>query len=177
MSATPADRLDFWSFVDLARRRLSKEFGVRNVGATEVLLSLNRASGIVTYDLESVVHRPSGGSWATFRIMYVLWLAGPMESRKLAELTGMSRAAVSNLTGPMVESGLLSRESHHKDRRCVIVRLTDLGTQEIAAVFARHHRREIEWVSRLDLDEQQTLIRLLNKLVASRDDFEITFRR
>jgi DNA-binding MarR family transcriptional regulator len=109
--------------------------------------------------------------------MYALWLAGPMESRKLAELTGMSRAAISNLTGPMVEAGLLSREPHEKDRRRVIVGLTDLGAQEIAVVFAQHHRREIEWVSSLDPDEQQTLIRLLNKLVAGRDDFDITYRR
>jgi len=177
MSTTPSDRLDFWSFVDLAKRRLSDEFGVSNVRATEVLLSLNRASGVVTYDLESVVHRANGGSWATFRIMYVLWLAGPMESRKLAELTGMSRAAVSNLTGPMVKFGLLSRESHDKDGRSVILGLTDLGREEIAAIFARHHRREIEWVSKLDPDEQQTLVRLLNKLVSNRDDFEIALRR
>src|SRR5918998_1701199 len=95
------DELNFWSFIELANARLAAQ-GFAHPMATEVLLTLNRASSVVTYDLESAVHRPKGWSWAQFRLMYVTWLAGPVESKLAAELSGMSRAAVSNLTKPLV---------------------------------------------------------------------------
>ncbi len=51
------DGLDFWSFIELANRRLSTEYGSTHELATQVLLTLNRASNVVTYDLESSIHR------------------------------------------------------------------------------------------------------------------------
>lgn len=72
--------LDYWSFVELAQERLNSKFGgEHHRSATEVLLTLNRASDIVTYDLEAAVHRPRGRSWSAYRLMFVIWLAGPIE--------------------------------------------------------------------------------------------------
>ena len=45
-------RLDFWTFIELAKTRLGFEFGLGGLSATEVLLTLNRASMAITYDLE-----------------------------------------------------------------------------------------------------------------------------
>lgn len=61
MTEADARDLDYWSFVELANRRLSSRYGDYHEQATEVLLTLNRASDIVTYDLEAAVHRPRGG--------------------------------------------------------------------------------------------------------------------
>lgn len=83
--------LNFWSFIELANKRLATEHGFRDQLATEVLLTLNRASNVVTYDLESSIHRPRGWSWSSFRLLFVTWLAGPIEPKAAAELTGMSR--------------------------------------------------------------------------------------
>ncbi len=54
------ESLDFWSFIELANRRLSTEYGSTHELATQVLLTLNRASNVVTYDLESSIHRRAG---------------------------------------------------------------------------------------------------------------------
>src|SRR5690348_2768644 len=62
-----APGLDFWSFVASATRTLADEHGFGQQRATEVLLTLNRASDLVTYDLEASVHRPRGRSWSAFR--------------------------------------------------------------------------------------------------------------
>ena len=75
-------RLDFWTFIELAKIRLGSEFGSGGLSATEVLLTLNRASMAITYDLESAVHGPRGLSWASFRLLFVTWLAGPLEPKK-----------------------------------------------------------------------------------------------
>lgn len=160
--------LDFWSFVRLAEGRL-RALGFAHPQATELLLTLNRASGVVTYDLETTVHRPRGRSWASFRLMYVVWLAGPVESRKAAELTGMSRAAVSNLTGRLVVEGVLDRTPHDHDGRGVVLALTGAGECEMITTFGVQNEREQAWAESLTEPERRTLVRLLDKLVAGRD--------
>ncbi|GAA4879513.1 MULTISPECIES: MarR family winged helix-turn-helix transcriptional regulator [Saccharopolyspora] len=168
--------LDFWSFVERANRRLAAEYGFRHQLATEVLLTLNRASNIVTYDLEAAVHRPRGRSWSGFRLMFVTWLAGPLEPKKAAELTGMSRAAVSNLAKGLVGDGLLARAPGERDGRSVLLSLTEAGHQEIVEVFQAHNDREHEWTSVLTETEQRILVMLLDKLITNRDQFDVRGR-
>lgn len=176
MAAGERGELDFWSFVELANRRLSSEYGFRHQLATELLLTLNRASNIVTYDLEASVHRPRGRSWSGFRLLFVTWLAGPLEAKKAAELTGMSRAAVSNLTKTLVADGLLSRTPGEHDGRSVLLSLTDAGHREMVDVFREHNEREHGWASVLSAEEQRILIMLLDKLVTNRDQFDVRGR-
>ncbi|WP_018654398.1 MarR family winged helix-turn-helix transcriptional regulator [Actinomadura flavalba] len=166
---TPAP--DFWSFVELADRRLADEFGYPTGHATRLLLTLNRASMIVTYDLESTVHRPRGHSWAGFRLLFVTWLAGPLEPGRAAALAGMSRAAVSNLTRTLVSDGLLTRSRGGRDGRSAQLALTPSGQERIAEVFAAQNAREHEWAGVLTETEQRMLIMLLDKLIAGRESF------
>lgn len=173
MDTGPEERpLDFWSFVEVARQRLAEEPGAADVEATELLLSLNRASSLVTYDLESGIHRPEGRSWAAFRLMYVLWLAGKMEPHRLAEVAGMSRAAVSNLVRPLCEQGILVRESHPDDGRAVLLSLTPAGHAAARSAYLAQNVREAEWVSVLTPAERVKLVRLLGKLVDGRSDID-----
>ncbi|KMS89791.1 MarR family winged helix-turn-helix transcriptional regulator [Prauserella rugosa] len=176
MTAGDQDGLDFWSFVELANRRLSGEYGFTHQLATELLLTLNRASNIVTYDLEASVHRPRGLSWSGFRLLFVTWLAGPLEAKKAAELTGMSRAAVSNLAKTLVGDGLLARTQGEHDGRSVMLSLTDHGHAEMVEVFREHNEREAEWADVLSEQEQRILIMLLDKLVTNRDQFDVRGR-
>ncbi|GLY65043.1 MarR family winged helix-turn-helix transcriptional regulator [Amycolatopsis taiwanensis] len=166
-----AGELDFWSFVELANTRLAGEFGFSHQLATEVLLTLNRASNLVTYDLEATIHRPRGRSWSGFRLLFVTWLAGPLEASKAAELTGMSRAAVSNLAKTLVADGLLERTPGTHDGRSVLLSLTERGQAEMVEVFREQNERENEWASVLTETEQRILVMLLDKLISNRDRF------
>ncbi|WP_409179335.1 MarR family winged helix-turn-helix transcriptional regulator [Amycolatopsis sp. VS8301801F10] len=165
------DSLDFWSFIALANRRLSEEFGFRHQLATEVLLTLNRASNLVTYDLESAVHRPRGRSWSAFRVLFVVWLAGPLEPSAAARLAGMSRAAVSNLAKTLVSEGLLTRTPGETDGRSVRLSLTEAGHAEMLEVFEAQNEREAGWVEVLTEAEQRVLVLLLDKLISGRAGF------
>ncbi|MEU5841616.1 MarR family winged helix-turn-helix transcriptional regulator [Rhodococcus sp. NPDC047139] len=168
--------LDYWSFVELAQERLNSKFGEHHRSATEVLLTLNRASDIVTYDLEAAVHRPRGRSWSAYRLMFVVWLAGPIEPNAAARLTGMSRAAVSNLAKPLVEAGILEKTPVSHDGRSVQLSLTDAGEKEIAETFRAQNEREEAWVEVLSPTEQQILVMLLNKLITNRSQFDVRGR-
>lgn len=177
MEDVDAAGLDFWSFVALANRRLAQEYGFRHQLATEVLLTLNRASDLVTYDLEAAVHRPRGRSWSGFRLLFVVWLAGPLEPKSAARLTGMSRAAVSNLVKTLVADGLLHRVPDEHDGRSVQLSLTETGHEEMVSVFREHNEREFGWTNVLTEDEQRTLVTLLGKLITSRAEFDTRSRR
>ncbi|TDB83775.1 MarR family transcriptional regulator [Actinomadura sp. KC216] len=166
------EQLDFWSFVDLAGHRLADEFGFPHRLATRLLLTLNRASAIVTYDLESTVHRPRGHSWAAFRLLFVTWLAGPLEPGRAATLAGMSRAAVSNLAKTLVADGMLARTPGARDGRSVILSLTDDGRRAMLDIFAAQNERERQWADVLTETEQRMLIMLLDKLIAGREQFD-----
>jgi MarR family transcriptional regulator, negative regulator of the multidrug operon emrRAB len=168
--------LDFWSFIKLAKSRLGTQFGTEGQLANEVLLTLNRASMAVTYDLESALHRPRGLSWAAFRLLFVTWLAGPLEPKKAAELAGMTKAAVSNLVKPLVETNLLTRTPADRDGRSVQLTLTEEGWRQMQELFAEQSAREQAWVAALTPAEQHVLVMLLNKLIADRSDFDMRTR-
>ncbi|NLU84577.1 MarR family transcriptional regulator [Rhodococcus sp. HNM0569] len=168
--------LDFWSFIAHAHRRLETEFGSTHELATEVLLTLNRASNVVTYDFEASVHRPRGLSWSTFRLMFVTWLAGPLESKAAALLTGMSRAAVSNLTKTLVEAGLMDREVDPRDKRSARLSLTEAGREKVSDAYRAQNEREYAWANVLTEAEQRVLVMLLEKLITNRSEFDVRGR-
>lgn len=173
---TDSAQPDFWSFIETANAKLAGEYGFEHQLATEVLLTLNRASNVVTYDLESSVHRPRGWSWSSFRLLFVTWLAGPIEPKRAAELTGMSRAAVSNLSKSLIGDGLLVRTPDETDGRSVRLALTDEGHTRMVESFAEQNEREHAWASVLTEPEQRILVMLLNKLITNRSQFDVRGR-
>ena len=158
------DDLGFWSFIDYAVDRTRERMPGIDPLAMRMVMTLHRAASMIVYDIESSVHRPRGWSWPGFRVMFALWLAAPVEARRVAELTGMSRAAVSALVATLERDGLVAKEPAPHDGRAVQLSLTAAGLEAISTDFRAHNDREQDWASALTRDEQQTLISLLDKL-------------
>lgn len=133
--------------------------------AMRLVLSLHRLTSALVYDLESSVHRPQGWSWAGFRVLFVLWLAGPLEAGRVATLSGMSRAAVSALIVTLRRRGLVTRDRSSHDGRAAQVALAPAGKRAIARAFRLHNARERAWTETLTRPEQRRLIELLGKLM------------
>ena len=171
-----AEGLDFWTFVDVAVERASEQLPEIDPDAMRLVLSLHRTVGMLVYDLESSVHRPRGLSWPGFRILFALWIAGPLEVRRVAELSGMSRAAVSALVKTLERDGFLQRRPLEHDRRLVELNLTERGRTEIARTFSVHNGRERLWAEALSPEEQKTMIGLLRKLMQRRTLTEVRRR-
>ncbi|MCL6737486.1 MarR family winged helix-turn-helix transcriptional regulator [Streptomyces neyagawaensis] len=170
------EHLHFWSFIDHAIERTSRELPGIDPLAMRLVLTLHRAANMLVYDLESTVHRPRGWSWPGFRVLFVIWLSAPVEARKVAELSGMSRAAVSALVNTLERDGLVSKERAPYDGRAVQLRLTDAGLEAITSAFRSHNEREQEWAGSLSAEEQKTLIDLLAKLTAHSTHFDARHR-
>ncbi|MFF3573937.1 MarR family winged helix-turn-helix transcriptional regulator [Nocardia jiangxiensis] len=164
------DQLDYLSFVDFAVEKATRELGSVDATAMRLVLTLHRVTSALVYDLESAVHRPRGWSWAGFRVLFVLWLAGPLEAKRVAELSGMSRAAVSALLATLERDGLIDKTRAEYDRRAVQIALTDAGHAAIVDAFADHNDRERAWAGALSAPERQILIGLLGKLMHGVND-------
>jgi DNA-binding MarR family transcriptional regulator len=158
--------LDFWTFVDAAVSRAHDRLPDIDPEAMRLILTLYRVTNMVLYDLESVVHRPRGWSYPGFRLLFTLWIAGPMEAKRAAELSGMSRQAVSALVATLDRDGLVSKVPDVNDRRAVRLSLTDKGEDAIGQAFTAHNERETLWADTLSAEERETLVRLLGRLGA-----------
>jgi DNA-binding MarR family transcriptional regulator len=165
MTTRPRE-LDYLSFVDYAVSTATRELPAVDPTAMRLVLTLHRVTTALVYDLEASVHRPRGWSWPGFRVLFVLWLVGPAEAKRVAELSGMSRAAVSALVNTLVRDGLVSRTKAEHDRRAVQLELTDAGREAITGGFAAHNEREQAWAEALSGPERTILIGLLEKLMA-----------
>ena len=161
-----AQELDFWTFVDAAVERAHDRLPELDPEATRLILTLYRVTNMVIYDMESVVHRPRGWSYPGFRLLFTLWIAGPMEAKRAAELSGMSRQAVSALVRTLDRDGLVSKVPAVHDRRAVRLSLTAEGEEAISGAFVTHNERERLWAGSLSEEERDTLARLLAKLGA-----------
>lgn len=171
-----AEHLHFWSFIDHAVERAGRELPGIDPLAMRLVLTLHRAANMLVYDLESTVHRPRGWSWPGFRVLFAIWLSGPVEAKKVAELSGMSRAAVSALVNTLERDGLVSKERAAYDGRAVRLALTEAGLEAITTAFLAHNEREQEWAGSLGEEEQRTLVDLLGKLIAHSTHFDARHR-
>ena len=155
------------AFVDGALARIPELVGGVDREAMALVLLLHRVTNVVVYDLESTVHRPAGWSWSAFRAVFPLWVGGPLEPSRLAELSGMSRQAVSALAKTLEADGLIARQSVDHDGRSVRFALTPAGERQLEQAFRAHNDRESQWAATLSPAERATLTALLAKLAAA----------
>lgn len=163
----PPEELDYLSFVDYAIDKTTAELPKVDPAAMRLGLTLHRLTSALVYDWESTVHRPRGWSWGGFRVLFVLWLAGPMEAKRVAQLSGMSRAAVSALVNTLERDELVSRKQAEHDKRAVLLSLTEAGHDAITSAYEAHNEREQAWANALTKPELMVLIGLLDKLTTS----------
>ena len=160
------EQLDYLSFVDYALAQTARELPGVDTDAMRMVLTLHRVTSALVYDLEASVHRPRGWTWPGFRVLFVLWLAAPAEAKRVAELSGMSRAAVSALVNTLERDGLVARRTAEHDQRAVRLSLTPAGHAAITSAFHAHNEREQAWAGLLTAQERATLAGLLGKLMS-----------
>ncbi|TYB53026.1 MarR family transcriptional regulator [Nonomuraea sp. PA05] len=123
---------------------------------------------LLVTDLETRIHRPRGWTLPGFRLMFKLWLLGPTQPVRLAEISAMSRSAVTNAVNTLERAGLVERGPVPGDGRAVVVALTGAGEEAVREAFAEQARREGEWFAPLDEAERARLTGLLIRILRER---------
>ncbi len=115
--------------------------------------------------MEQEVLVEHGLSWTAFSMLYDLWIWESLETKRLAESVGVSKATISNITKTLERKQLCYRKTDSKDRRVTYVGITDTGKEVMETLYPPFHKREVDIVSSLTTDEQKEMSRLLRKVI------------
>lgn len=160
----PATIRDSGAILELARERIRSVVPDADLPAFSVVFTLIRAAEQITHRL-GTTHRPMGWTWAGFRVLFWIWLLGPLEPRAIASLAGASRASISSALNTLERDGFVVRSRGSHDRRLVTVELTARGRGQIVEAFTATNAREREWVAQFTADEQAVFAELLGRLL------------
>ncbi|GAA2209524.1 MarR family transcriptional regulator [Nonomuraea monospora] len=162
--AAPAD-LEYAAY---ARERLAAMPAPADPEAFALAYHLLQLAYLLVTDLETRIHRPRGWTLPGFRLMFKLWLLGPTQPVRLAEISAMSRSAVTNAVNTLERAGLVERGPVPGDGRAVVVALTGAGEEAVREAFAEQARREGEWFAPLGEAEREQLTGLLIRILRER---------
>jgi DNA-binding MarR family transcriptional regulator len=161
--------VDSAAFEDRSDRRVAQTVGRKADLATfRASFDLIRLSTRLVQRIESTVHHPAGWSMAGFRVMFCVWVAGDLEPRDIARLSGLSRAAVSSVLNTLERDGLVERRRESEDRRLVTVRLSPSGAEKVADAYRRQHDEEKRFFGELDRRELEQFGSTLRALLHPR---------
>lgn len=163
--ASHAQALDGARFEQLAREAVARHVAKPDLEAMALVFNVIRVANRIGYDLETHVHRSSGLSRAAFRVLFAVWVAGPISPNQLARLSNVSPASISSVLNTLERAELIVRRRVAADRRVVEVALTGKGEETIPALWIRHHERERSWAAALTAEQRRTLVELLRILV------------
>ncbi|MFN3256631.1 MAG: MarR family winged helix-turn-helix transcriptional regulator [Ilumatobacter sp.] len=131
------------------------------------MFDLFRASSRIIGELEASVHRSVGLSTAGFRVLFTVWVFDALEPRRIATLSGVSRAAVSGVLNTLERDGFVRKRRDQADGRLVTVTLTDSGRATVAEAYRAQNRREREIFAGLDAAELERFTSTLRRLLAA----------
>lgn len=86
-------------------------------------------------------------------------------STEISNLLDITPAAVTHMINPLERAGCVERMNDENDRRLVLIRLTKKGNK-IAELFIENFKEKLSgFIAHLGVEDSQTFIRLMNKLL------------
>jgi DNA-binding MarR family transcriptional regulator len=130
---------------------------------------ISRLSLVVEKGLESVFAQFGLNNWS-FDMLATLRRAGPpyrLSPSELFRSMMVTSGTMTNRIDRLTEKGFLRRAPDPKDRRGILVELTDQGRELIDAALISHVANEARLLQPLSSEEQSTLAALLSKWLSS----------
>jgi DNA-binding MarR family transcriptional regulator len=155
--------MDSATFEETSLRRTKEAIPDLDESAFRVGFNLVRAANSLIQASEDKIHRPSGWSWAGFRVMYIIWISGEITARDISRLASVTRQTMSSVLATLERDGLVERTRDAADRRLMAVRLTSTGNDGVRAAMKAQNELEATRLSFLTAEERHTLGLLLEK--------------
>jgi len=91
----------------------------------------------------------------------------PLRAREVATLTSSPGATSTKRLDRLADAGLVERRTFERDRRGVLVTLSEAGRALVDEVFPQHAARELALLTDLSADERARLAALLARVLAT----------
>ncbi|MFI6642814.1 MarR family winged helix-turn-helix transcriptional regulator [Streptomyces sp. NPDC050504] len=127
--------------------------------------NIYRAATAVRQHLENSVLRGADLTWTGFVVLWVVWIWGESETRRVAEEAGISKGTLTGVVRTLEARGLVRRAAHPEDGRRVLLRLTEKGEELMQDVFPRFNEEEAFVTSRLSDAECHGVAQALRQVV------------
>ena len=124
-------------------------------------------SGPIVHQIWNVTHilrRISDGRAGQKRILTILLRNENITQSELTAHLGIQPGSASEILSKLEGAGLIRRVENQSDRRTVRIELTARGRREAEAAKAEKDDRKQELLSPLSTEEQEQLLRLLEKM-------------
>jgi MarR family transcriptional regulator, organic hydroperoxide resistance regulator len=135
--------------------------------AAHAVSSLYRAANAARSHLTNTVLRPHDLTWTGFLVLWLLWIWDRMETRRVAESVGISKATLTGVTNTLVGKGLVVRVPSQVDRRLVELELTPAGQTLMTELYPQFNRAEAELVTGISAEDLAVLTRGLREVVTT----------
>ncbi len=133
--------------------------------ATAAVSNIFRAANVLRGHFEREVLADVDLSFSAFTVLWVLWIWGDQEASRVAEEAAISRGTLTGVVSTLERRGLATRSPHPRDRRSVVVGITDDGRSLMVEYFPRFNREEVRLVEGLTKDEKLAAASFLRAVV------------
>lgn len=111
-------------------------------------------------------HRMGGGKASQSRVLHILDHHEGITQSQLQETMGIRQSSMSELVQKLEEQDLIVRERSDRDRRQILISLTDAGREELRANDEKRSLQAQQLLNSLSEGEQEQLSMLLGKLLS-----------
>ncbi|MET7763232.1 MarR family transcriptional regulator [Streptomyces sp. NPDC005336] len=127
--------------------------------------NIYRAASAVRQHLENSVLRGCDLTWTAFVVLWVVWIWGESETRKVAEEAGISKGTLTGVSRTLEAKGLIRRSRHPSDGRLVLLSLTGEGASLMRRVFPEFNEEEAFVTAPLTDEECRQTAEALRRVV------------
>ena len=128
-----------------------------------------RVANLVRNYTERNLLSDHGLTFSGFTVLWVLWINGKMESRELADESGISKSTLTGVVKTLEKQALVIRKPHAQDGRKVFVHPTAKGRTTMNTIFPVFNSFEAMFTQDLSDKEKSNLTRSLRIILHSLD--------
>lgn len=131
--------------------------------------AIHRAAAAIRQHLENSALRRSDLTCTGFAVLWAVWIEGEMETRHVAEKTGISKGTLTGVANTLQSRGLVERRTHAADGRLVVLRLTAAGEKLMNELLPQFHEEQVFVSEPLTTVEAQSVAEMLRRVVTHLD--------
>nr|WP_264065275.1 MarR family transcriptional regulator [Mycolicibacterium komossense] len=160
----PSDVRAYNDAVDRIRSEWDATYPHLDTEPIEILGRVQRIASICNHRLDLNLEQ-HGLTPSEFGVLGALARAGrPLRASEVVSTTMLSGASITKLAESLATRGLLQRQKSTRDKRVVLLALTDAGQAVVDTQFPRRLSDDQEVIAGLTAAEKETLAGLLRKV-------------